>query len=247
MVIDEINRANLPKVFGEMLFLLEYREERVRTLYRAEEAFELPSDIWFIGTMNTADRSIALVDAALRRRFHFIPFFPDREPMAGLLGRWLEREVEPGWVAELVEMVNADLMRDLGGPHLQIGPSHFMQHGLDEAALRRIWAYNVVPFIEDQLFGEPARIRSTSSIACWPVSARPVAFPPRFPAPSPAKTTGPCHCERPRQPAHPRPGPAHPNRPTGIRAAEREAVLVDCPRPSGSGGGQAGGQSRSRA
>lgn len=159
MVIDEINRANLPKVFGEMLFLLEYREERVRTLYRAEEAFELPSDIWFIGTMNTADRSIALVDAALRRRFHFIPFFPDREPMAGLLGRWLEREIEPGWVAELVEMVNADLMRDLGGPHLQIGPSHFMQHGLDEAALRRIWAYNVVPFIEDQLFGEPARIR----------------------------------------------------------------------------------------
>jgi 5-methylcytosine-specific restriction protein B len=159
MVIDEINRANLPKVFGELLFLLEYREEPVRTLYRAEEAFELPADLRFIGTMNTADRSIALVDAALRRRFHFVPFFPDRPPIAGLLGRWLEREKEPTEVAELVEMVNADLTRDLGGPHLQLGPSHFMKKGLDDAALRRIWNYNVVPFIEDQFYGEPARIR----------------------------------------------------------------------------------------
>ncbi|HSH60123.1 MAG TPA: AAA family ATPase [Acidimicrobiales bacterium] len=159
MVIDEINRANLPKVFGELLFLLEYRQEPVRTLYRSEEAFELPANLRFIGTMNTADRSIALVDAALRRRFHFIPFFPDRPPMAGLLQRWLEREGEPTEVAELVEMVNADLVRDLGGPHLQLGPSHFMKKGLDDAALRRIWDYNVVPFIEDQFYGEPSRIR----------------------------------------------------------------------------------------
>ncbi len=158
MVIDEINRANLPKVFGELLFALEYRDEPVRMLYRAEEAFELPANLRFIGTMNTADRSIALIDAALRRRFHFIPFFPDRPPMAGLLARWLERQGEPTEVAELVEMVNADLSRDLGGPHLQLGPSHFMKKGLDDAALRRIWDYNVVPFIEDQFYGEPARI-----------------------------------------------------------------------------------------
>jgi 5-methylcytosine-specific restriction enzyme B len=90
MVIDELNRANLPRVFGELLFLLEYRNESVRTLYRPEDAFELPSNLWFIGTMNTADRSIALVDAALRRRFHFIPFFPNHGPMEGLLERWLE-------------------------------------------------------------------------------------------------------------------------------------------------------------
>ncbi len=50
MVIDEINRANLPKVFGELLFLLECRQEPVRTLYRSEEAFELPSNLRFIGT-----------------------------------------------------------------------------------------------------------------------------------------------------------------------------------------------------
>jgi len=158
MIIDEINRANLPKVLGELLFLLEYRAEAVRTLYRPDDTFELPPDLWLIGTMNTADRSIALIDAALRRRFHFVPFFPNDGPMEGLLARWLEREGEPAWIAELVDMVNAELVDELGGPHLQLGPSHFMRHDLDEAALGRIWAYNIYPFVEDQLFGEPERI-----------------------------------------------------------------------------------------
>lgn len=158
MIIDEINRANLPKVLGELLFLFEYRDTPVRTLYRPDDPFELPKDIWFIGTMNTADRSIALVDAALRRRFHFVPFFPNHGPMAGLLERWLEREGEQAWVGELVSQVNAELERELGGPHLQLGPSHFMKHGLDEAALRRIWEYDIEPFIEDQFFGDQSRI-----------------------------------------------------------------------------------------
>ena len=81
LVIDEINRANLPKVFGELLFLMENRKESVQTLYRPEEPFTLPENLWFIGTMNTADRSIALIDAAMRRRFHFVPFFPHDGPM----------------------------------------------------------------------------------------------------------------------------------------------------------------------
>ena len=158
MIIDEINRANLPKVFGELLFLLEYRDERVRTLYRSDEAFKLPRNLWFIGTMNTADRSIALVDAALRRRFHFIPFFPNRWPMEGLLERWLAANDEPDWVGELVAQVNDELDRELGGPHLLLGPSHFMKQGLDEEAMRRIWKYNIEPFIEDQFFGDREQI-----------------------------------------------------------------------------------------
>ncbi|MFN3219817.1 MAG: DUF4357 domain-containing protein [Acidimicrobiales bacterium] len=160
MIIDEINRANLPKVFGELLFLLEYRNEQVRTLYRPEDAFQLPRDLWFIGTMNTADRSIALVDAALRRRFHFIPFFPNDGAMKGLLDRWLAAEHEPAWVGELVAHVNDELERELGGPHLLIGPSHFMKKGLDVDAMRRIWAYNIEPFIEDQFFGDRDKIKS---------------------------------------------------------------------------------------
>src|SRR5690606_25918879 len=126
MVIDEINRANLPKVFGELLFLLEYREESVRSLYRPDEPFELPKNLWFIGTMNTADRSIALVDAAMRRRYHFVPCFPNQGMMSDLHRRWLAANEEPAWVADLLDMVNAELVERLGGPHLQIGPSHLM-------------------------------------------------------------------------------------------------------------------------
>ncbi len=159
MIIDEINRANLPKVFGELLFLLEYRDESVRTLYRRpDDTFELPRNLWFIGTMNTADRSIALVDAALRRRFHFIPFFPNRKPIAGLLDRWLEANDEPAWVGEFVAQVNDELKDALSGDDLLVGPSHFMKAGLDVEAVRRIWEYNIEPFIEDQFFGDPAEI-----------------------------------------------------------------------------------------
>ena len=165
MIIDEINRGNLPRVLGELLFLLEYRDERVQTLYRPAEPFELPDNLWFIGTMNTADRSIALVDAALRRRFHFVPFFPDSGPMAGLLTRWLKREDQPDWIGRLVDAVNDELTRELGGSHLLLGPSHFMREFGPSLAeqrqqLRRIWEYNIEPFIEDQFFGNPEQIDS---------------------------------------------------------------------------------------
>ena len=164
MIIDEINRGNLPRVLGELLFLLEYRGESVQTLYRPGELFSLPDNLWFIGTMNTADRSIALVDAALRRRFHFVPFFPDSGPMAGLLGRWLAEKGESVWVGQLVDAVNAELKDVLEGSHLLLGPSHFMKNYGSTTAeqqdrLRRIWKYNIEPFIEDQFFGDPERIQ----------------------------------------------------------------------------------------
>src|SRR5699024_5053114 len=158
MVIDEINRANLPKVLGELLFLLEYRDTAIRTLYRPDEPFTLPEHIWFIGTMNTADRSIALIDAAMRRRFHFVPFFPDRGAMKDLLGRWLGREGEPEWVGRLVAQVNEELTEAIGGPDLQLGASHFMQTGLDVDMVEQIWRYDIEPFIEDQFFGDADRI-----------------------------------------------------------------------------------------
>jgi len=163
MVIDEINRANLPKVLGELLFLFEYRDKSISTLYRPEGEFELPESLWFIGTMNTADRSIALVDAALRRRFHFVPFFPDRDAIEGLLDRWLEHEDQPPWVGELVAMVNDELTESLGAD-LQLGASHFMKKGYgdepndNDRTLRRVWRFNIEPFIEDQFFGNETQI-----------------------------------------------------------------------------------------
>ena len=160
MVIDEINRANLPRVLGELLFLLEYRDKSIQVMHRSDDSFNLPKNLWFIGTMNTADRSIALIDAAMRRRFHFVPFFPKREPTKSLLRKWTQ-EHAPGqaWVVDLVSAVNIELEKALGGDHLQLGPSHFMKTDLNDGGFERVWKYNIEPFIEDQLFGNPDKIK----------------------------------------------------------------------------------------
>ena len=105
--------------------------------------------------MNTADRSIAILDAALRRRFHFVEFFPDRWPVEGLLRRWLQRHAPTMiYVADLVDAAN----RMLPDRHLQIGPSYFMRPGLNREWLERIWAHSVLPYIEEQFFDEPDRV-----------------------------------------------------------------------------------------
>ena len=157
LVIDEINRGNVAKVLGELYFLLEYRDEPVRLQY-SNEPFSLPKNLWFIGTMNTTDRSIALVDAALRRRFYFFGFFPDEPPVKGLLDRWLEENSpEAKWVAGLVELAN----RKLEDRHLGIGPSHFMKKDppLDENRVRFIWEQAVIPYIEEQCFGDEGKLK----------------------------------------------------------------------------------------
>jgi 5-methylcytosine-specific restriction protein B len=158
LLIDEINRGNLPKILGELLFLLEYRDKNVSLMYQGEgERFRLPENLLIIGTMNTADRSIALVDAALRRRFHFIPLFPGDGPLKGLLKRWLQANVPSMLhVAPLVDQLNRDLLDEFKGRHLLVGHSYFMKKDLDEAELDRIWKYDVMPFIEEQFFGREA-------------------------------------------------------------------------------------------
>ena len=158
LVIDEINRGNLSKILGELYFLLEYRDEEIDLQYSPEQ-FRLPKNLWLIGTMNTTDRSIALVDAALRRRFYFFGFYPDEPPIQGLLRRWLEKDNNPDalWVADLVDAAN----RKLGDRHLGIGPSHFMKNDppLDESRVRFIWEQAVIPYIEEQYFGDEARLK----------------------------------------------------------------------------------------
>ena len=155
LIIDEINRANLPRVFGELMFLLDYRAHAIHTLYRASQPFRLPPNLRVIGTMNTADRSIAMIDAALRRRFHFVPMFPHETPLRELLARWgSEHGLDRRW-SRLLEMVNDELIADLGGPDLQVGPSHLMRsEPLDARSVERIWTYSIFPYIEDQLFGQ---------------------------------------------------------------------------------------------
>jgi len=154
LIIDEINRGNLAKVFGELYFLLEYRKEEL-TLQYADTPFRLPENLWVIGTMNTADRSIAIVDGALRRRFYFVPFFPTEPPVEGLLARWLQRnKPQLAWMADIVDRANS-LLHDR---HAAIGPSHFMRDDLDDGWIDLIWEHSVLPYIAEQLFGEEDRL-----------------------------------------------------------------------------------------
>ena len=157
LIIDEINRGNLAKVFGELYFLLEYRDEEIRLQYGKHRYFRLPANLYIIGTMNSADRSIALVDLALRRRFYFVSFDPRDPPVSELLRRWLKKHADPSmkWVADVVDKAN----RVLDSPRAAIGPSHFMREGLDEDMVVRIWKHSVMPYVEEHLAGELDRLK----------------------------------------------------------------------------------------
>ena len=153
LIIDEINRGNLAKVFGELYYLLEYRDDEITLQYQADEdkKFSLPKNLYIIGTMNTADRSIALVDLALRRRFYFVEFHPDAEPVKGVLRRWLRaKQPDMEWVADVAERANEQLRDDR---HAAIGPSYFMKDGLDDDMVDRVWKHSVLPYIEERRFG----------------------------------------------------------------------------------------------
>jgi MoxR-like ATPase len=157
LVIDEINRGNLPRVFGELLYLLEYRDQEV-VLPCSRRRFRLPANLYLLGTMNAADRSVALLDQALRRRFSFLDMPPD----AGILAAWLRRHAPaagPAFaerVLGLFERLNARLRADLG-PHGQVGHSYFMVPGLDEARLRAVWEHHIGPQLEEHFRTQPGR------------------------------------------------------------------------------------------
>ncbi|MGX1541164.1 AAA family ATPase [Streptomyces adustus] len=150
LIIDEINRANLAKVFGELYFLLEYRTRSIRLTYSGDD-FALPPNLFVIGTMNTADRSIALVDAAMRRRFAFVELSPRTEPTAGLLARWLKREGKDPEPARLLDALNARV----DDADFAIGPSYLMKPGVyREGGLERTWRTKILPLLEEHHYGE---------------------------------------------------------------------------------------------
>jgi hypothetical protein len=159
LLIDEINRGNIAKIFGEMYFLLEYRNEAI-TLQYSEESFSLPPNLLILGTMNTADRSIALLDMAIRRRFRIIDLFVEKPPLRGLLRRFLTAKApDMIFLADMLDEVN----RRLADPHVSVGPSHFLLRdmgGLSEEKAERIWTHSVVPALSDRFFDRPQDLKA---------------------------------------------------------------------------------------
>lgn len=142
LVIDEINRADLARVFGELMFLLEYRDREVRL--PTGQVFSVPPQVRLVGTMNTADRSIALVDHALRRRFAFLQLYPDFE----VLNRYQAQHGVD--VAGLVQTLR-QLNERIGDRHYEVGQSFFMVPDLP-AQLENIWRTEIEPYVEEYFF-----------------------------------------------------------------------------------------------
>ncbi|MET8954755.1 DUF4357 domain-containing protein [Streptomyces sp. NPDC004533] len=161
LIVDEINRANLAKVFGELYFLLEYRNKSVRLTYSGDD-FALPPNLFVIGTMNTADRSIALVDAAMRRRFAFVELSPRAEPTSGLLRRWLAEEGKGTEPADLLDALNSRI----DDPDFRIGPSYLMKKGVyREGGLERTWRTKILPLLEEHHYGEGVDVEQRYGLA----------------------------------------------------------------------------------
>jgi hypothetical protein len=149
LILDEMNRANLSRVFGEVMYLLEYRDQAV-TLAGGLQ-FSIPSNVRLIGTMNTADRSIALVDFALRRRFAFLALYPDYEVL-----RRFHKDGDVALVEALVAVIE-DLNKAIGDRHYQVGVSFFLHREL-AVHLEDIWRMEIEPYVEEFFFDQPERI-----------------------------------------------------------------------------------------
>jgi 5-methylcytosine-specific restriction protein B len=148
LIIDELNRANLPRVFGELMYLLEYRDRSVR-LTSSRECFSVPSNIYIIGTMNTADRSIAQMDHGLSRRFSFFFLAPDYEDLSAYLTR---QKLPPEALIAAWRKVNAVI----GNPNYQVGISFFLRDGTAlKTTLPEIWQTEIEHYLEDHFIDKP--------------------------------------------------------------------------------------------
>ena len=113
----------------------------------------LPPNLFLIGTMNTADRSIARIDTAMRRRFAFVELDPRIPPVQGLLARWLESRELPPEPGLLLDALNSRL----ADADAAIGPSYLMKRSIYERpdGLERVWQYEIMPLLEDLFYGQP--------------------------------------------------------------------------------------------
>jgi len=176
MLIDEINRGNLSQIFGELFMLVEAdkRGELVTPLYRhknnQEEQFSIPPNVYLIGTMNIADRSLALVDYALRRRFAFVTLEPKFDSDA--FYRWLENDgADDELILKITErMIELNVRisedRQLGAAY-RVGHSFFCNKpsgGCSDAWFNEVIETEIIPLLEEYWHDNPEQLKQASNL-----------------------------------------------------------------------------------
>jgi 5-methylcytosine-specific restriction protein B len=159
LIIDEINRANISKVFGELITLLE-DDKRIGepnelkiTLPNGEKEFGVPPNLYLIGTMNTADKSIALIDIALRRRFEFIGKYPDYD------------EIKNVDAKSLLQKINEEIYKLKNSADYLIGHAYFMKGQAMEETLRN----KIVPLLMEYFSGKTKIVSDIFNDTNWKV------------------------------------------------------------------------------
>ncbi|MDX1828235.1 MAG: AAA family ATPase [Lutibacter sp.] len=142
LIIDEINRANLNSVLGELIYALEYRGKSVNSMYKIENSYDitLPHNLYIIGTMNTADRSVSHLDYAIRRRFTFIPVLADSEVITNANSKTLFEKV--------CNVIKNNLSPEFNIEDIQIGHSYFLVEGKD---LYYKLKYEIIPLLKEYI------------------------------------------------------------------------------------------------
>jgi len=159
LIIDEINRGNISKIFGELITLIEKdkRQTLSVTLPYSQKPFTLPRNLYLIGTMNTADRSITALDTALRRRFAFVEIEPDysvfTDPNLNLSA--MVNDVVD--LEKLLRTLNERILNHLDRDH-RIGQAYFMDV-LSISDLYHTWYYKVLPLISEYFYNDAAAVK----------------------------------------------------------------------------------------
>lgn len=164
-IIDEINRGNLSKIFGELFMLIESDKRGVELqLLYADEQFSIPSNIYIIGMMNTADRSLAMLDYALRRRFAFFEMPPAFSSAGFQAYKAKINNVKFNRLVETVEHLNTEITEDDSlGEGFRIGHSYFCTNiNISDEWLRSVVEFELIPLLKEYWFDEPAKVKDWS-------------------------------------------------------------------------------------
>lgn len=155
LIIDEINRGQTSRIFGELVNTLEYRDKPISLPYSKTD-FTIPGNLFVIGTMNSTDRSVAFMDYAIRRRFAFYRL----EPNDSVLTRYFRRhkpEMDANYIMKLFNDLNFIIQENLD-QEFKIGHSYYMLEGLTTQKLSLIWNYTIRPLLNEYFFDDESKV-----------------------------------------------------------------------------------------